>query len=95
MGVHGHGVFCSRPFSQLAQDFLFSAFFWLFSNRTVGPPSDLAARAVSEARLDAEAEKLPLLLFSLDAPPCNLTPVLRRLAGPTAFLTLPGFTSNP
>lgn len=80
--------------SQFAQDFLFSAFFWLLSRRSGAPPSDLA-RAVSDARLEAEPEKLPLLLFSAAAPPCTLSPVLRLLAGPVAFFTLPGFTSNP
>lgn len=58
------------------------------------PPSDLA-RAVREARLEADPEKFPLLLFSAPATPCSLRPVLRRRAGPEAFLTLPGFTSNP
>jgi len=80
--------------AQLAQDFLFSAFFWPFSGRSADPPSAFA-RAVSEARLEAEPEKVPLFLFSAVAPPCNLSPALRRLAGPVAFLTLPGFTSNP
>lgn len=82
---------CWAAISQFAQDFLFSAFFWLFSSRSVDPPSDLA-RAVREARLEAEAEKLPLLLFSAA---CSLRPVLRRRAGPAALLTRPGFTSNP
>lgn len=76
--------------SQFAQDFLFSAFFWLFSGRNVDPPSDFA-KAVSEARLEVDPEKVPLFLFS----PCNLKPALRRLAEPVAFLILPGFTSNP
>lgn len=82
---------CRAGISQFAQDFLFSAFFWLFSSLSVDPPSDLA-RAVREARLEAEP-KFPLLLFS--AAPCSLRPLLRRRAGPAALRTLPGFTSNP
>lgn len=79
---------------QLAQDFLFSVVFWVFSGRRAGPPSDLA-KAVREAKLEAEPDKFPLLRFSGMTPPWSLSPALRRLAGPVALFTRPGFTRRP
>lgn len=81
--------------SQLAQDFLFSDFFWLLSSGLKdGPPSDLAS-AVRVARLEEELDRLPLRLFSAVAPPCKRRPALRRRRDPVAFFKRSGLTRTP